>query len=139
MSHSSNSENVESIDDNSAAKPADTPPKTRNPLRLAVLRLGVTEPRGTSPYNYGADKYKEGVFACGYCGAELFDGAAKYESGSGWPSFWRSVTDGAVKYRRELDGRLECLCGKCGRYDRAVASSSLVDAYPLHLTACLRF
>lgn len=91
---------------------------TRNPFRWAVLRLGVTELRGTSPYNYGSPHnrhYEDGTFACGYCGNPLFDGTAKYESGSGWPSFWRSARDGAVQYQRELDGRLECQCGKCGR------------------------
>ena len=91
MSQSPNSsENVETIVDNSGgdAVPEPNPsPKTRNPFRLAVLRLGVTEPRGTSPYNYGKNKYKDGVFACGYCGAELFDGAAKYDSGSGGRRF----------------------------------------------------
>jgi peptide-methionine (R)-S-oxide reductase len=89
----------------------------RNPLRWAVLRLGVTELRGTSPYNYGSkSRYADGAFACGYCGNPLFDGTAKYDSGSGWPSFWRSASDGAVRYQREMDGRL---CGKCGRYGSA--------------------
>jgi peptide methionine sulfoxide reductase MsrB len=119
MSQSPNSnEDVETTEakGDGAVTESKPSPKTRNPLRLAVLRLGVTEPRATSPYNYGgSSKYKDGVFACGYCGVELFDGAAKYESGSGWPSFWRSVRDGAVTYQRELDGRLECQCGTCKR------------------------
>lgn len=84
--------------------------QTWNPLRLAVLRLGLTEPAWTSPLNYGK---KEGIFSCAYCGKELFNSSMKYESGSGWPSFWRTIEDGSVQYRRELDGRLECLCGRC--------------------------
>ena len=84
--------------------------KTWNPLRLAVLRLGLTEPAWTSPLNYGE---KEGKFSCAYCGHELFDSDGKYDSGSGWPSFWRSVDDVAMNYKMEFDGRLECRCGEC--------------------------
>jgi peptide-methionine (R)-S-oxide reductase len=93
-------------DDNTA----DFEVQTRNPLRLAVLRLGMTEPAWTSPLNY---QKKEGVFSCAYCGNELFDSDSKYDSGSGWPSFWRSKEDQAVSYKTEFDGRLECRCGKC--------------------------
>lgn len=89
--------------------------QTRNPLRLAVLRLGMTEPRATSPFNYGK-KYDVGQFTCAYCGQELFDGAAKYDSGSGWPSFWRTAAEGKVSYKREMDGRLECKCGRCNSH-----------------------
>jgi peptide-methionine (R)-S-oxide reductase len=84
--------------------------QTWNPLRLAVLKLGLTEPAMTSPFNYGK---KEGIFTCAYCGKELFDSNAKYDSGSGWPSFWRSIEDGAMNYKMEFDGRLECRCGRC--------------------------
>lgn len=84
--------------------------KTWNPLRLLVLRLGFTEPAWTSPLNY---QKKEGTYNCAYCGQELFDTNMKYESGSGWPSFWRSIDEGAISYKREFDGRLECQCGRC--------------------------
>jgi peptide-methionine (R)-S-oxide reductase len=83
---------------------------TWNPLRLLVLRLGFTEPAWTSPLNYGK---KEGTFRCAYCGKDLFASNAKYDSGSGWPSFWRSIEDGSISYKREFDGRLECRCGRC--------------------------
>jgi len=87
--------------------------QTRNPLRLAVLRLGLTEPAATSPLNYG--KY-DGIFSCAYCGLPLFDSNSKYNSGSGWPSFWRTIDDDAVKYKTELDGRLECQCKRCSSH-----------------------
>lgn len=87
--------------------------QTWNPLRLLVLRLGMTEPMATSPLNYG--KYN-GKFLCAYCDQEIFDASAKYDSGSGWPSFWRSTADGSVKYKREMDGRLECQCGRCSSH-----------------------
>eukprot|EP00977_Amphora_coffeiformis_P027789 scaffold34645_cov201-Amphora_coffeaeformis.AAC.4 len=83
---------------------------TWNPLRLAVLRLGFTEWPATSRFNYG--KYN-GEFTCAYCGNLLFDSSAKYDSGSGWPSFWRSATDTSLAYKMEFDGRLECRCQKC--------------------------
>lgn len=86
-------------------------PGTRNPLRLAVLRLGVTEPAWTSPLNRES---RPGVFGCAGCGATLFDSSAKYDSGSGWPSFTRTSRAGAVAYKREWDGRVECRCGACG-------------------------
>jgi peptide-methionine (R)-S-oxide reductase len=87
--------------------------QTWNPLRLLVLRLGLTEPMATSPFNYG--KYN-GKFLCAYCDQEIFDSSAKYDSGSGWPSFWRSTGDGSVKYKREMDGRLECQCARCSSH-----------------------
>ena len=87
--------------------------QTWNPLRLLVLRLGLTEPMATSPLNYG--KY-EGTFTCAYCGATLFDSNSKYDSGSGWPSFWRTVAEDALAYKMEFDGRLECRCKRCSSH-----------------------
>ena len=84
--------------------------QTWNPLALLVLKLGFTELRWTSPFNYGK---RDGVFNCALCGQELFDTTGKYDSGSGWPSFWRSSKEGNVDYKMEWDGRLECRCSKC--------------------------
>ena len=82
-----------------------------NPLRLAVLRLGFTEPAWTSPLNYGE---RDGQFTCASCKTPLFDSRAKYDSGSGWPSFWRTVNDGAVGLSKpDFLGRVECHCAKC--------------------------
>lgn len=87
--------------------------QTWNPLRLLVLRLGLTEPVSTSPLNYG--KYN-GKFTCAYCGHSLFDSDAKYDSKSGWPSFWRSDAEDSIEYKMEFDGRLECRCGRCSSH-----------------------
>jgi peptide-methionine (R)-S-oxide reductase len=84
--------------------------KTWNPLRLLVLRLGFTEPAWTSPLNYQKNR---GTYNCAYCGQQLFDSESKYDSGSGWPSFWRTAQEGALDYKMEFDGRLECRCGRC--------------------------
>jgi peptide-methionine (R)-S-oxide reductase len=86
---------------------------TWNPLRLSVLRLGLTEPAMTSPLNYG--QYN-GIFNCAYCGQVLFDSSAKYDSGTGWPSFWRTAGLDSVKYKRELNGSLECQCQRCSSH-----------------------
>jgi peptide-methionine (R)-S-oxide reductase len=87
--------------------------QTWNPLRLAVLKLGLTEPAYTSPLNY---QKKQGTFKCAYCGQQLFDSNAKYNSGSGWPSFWRTLADERVALKREFDGRVECSCQRCGSH-----------------------
>ena len=44
----------------------------------------------------------------------LFDSSGKYDSGSGWPSFWKTKDVARVAYKREWDGRAECSCGSCG-------------------------
>jgi len=102
----------EAVADNNNNSNKDFKVQTWNPFRLLVLRLGLTEPVATSPFNYG--KY-DGTFECAYCGHPLFDSDAKYDSGSGWPSFWRSKVDGSIDYKMEFDGRLECRCARCSR------------------------
>ena len=82
-----------------------------NPLRFAVLRLSFTEPAWTSSFNYGEH---DGAFVCASCDTKLFDSSAKFDSGSGWPSFWRTSADGVVAYNKpDLLGRTECHCAKC--------------------------
>ena len=83
---------------------------TWNPLSLAVLRLGFTEPAWTSPLNY---KKEPGTYACASCGTELFSSSGKFDSGSGWPSFWKTIASDRVALKREWDGRIECRCQKC--------------------------
>ena len=72
-----------------------------------------TEPPGTSPLNY---EKREGYYFCINCGTKLFDSNKKYESGSGWPSFFESLpnvfetkTDNLIGYPRT-----EYHCKKCG-------------------------
>merc|ERR1712107_398304 len=43
----------------------------------------------------------------------LFESNSKYDSGSGWPSFWRSANEDSISYKMEFDGRMECKCAKC--------------------------
>lgn len=83
---------------------------TWNPLSLAVLRLGFTEPAWTSTLNYNKS---EGLYRCASCRTPLFSSAAKYDSGSGWPSFWKTIAPNRVALKKEWDGRIECLCANC--------------------------
>lgn len=80
---------------------------TWNPFSLAVLKLGFTEPAWTSPLNY---KNANGIYACANCRSPLFSSSGKYDSGSGWPSFWKTIENNRVVLERNWDGRMECKC-----------------------------
>ncbi|MEJ1967820.1 MAG: peptide-methionine (R)-S-oxide reductase MsrB [Rhizomicrobium sp.] len=83
------------------------------PAQYRVLRQHGTEPAGSSPLNH---EKRTGEFRCAGCGAELYDSATKYESGSGWPSFYQA-REGAVEIRRDTSHgmmRDEVTCAKCG-------------------------
>jgi peptide-methionine (R)-S-oxide reductase len=78
-----------------------------------VLRQHGTERAGTSPLN---NEHREGTFFCAGCGEPLFDSNTKYDSGSGWPSFY-SPKPGAVETtvdNSHLMTRTEVHCAKCG-------------------------
>jgi len=84
-----------------------------SPDGYRVLRQHGTEPPGTSPLNR---EKREGEFVCAGCGAPLFDSETKYESGSGWPSFW-APKEGAVATEEDHSlfmARTEVHCAKCG-------------------------
>jgi len=78
-----------------------------------VLRDEGTERAFSSPLN---DEKREGVFACAACGLELFNSDAKYESGTGWPSFFRPI-EGHVETKKDFKliwPRTEYHCARCG-------------------------
>lgn len=83
------------------------------PMEFKVLRKEGTERPGTSPLN---QEKREGVFVCAGCELPLFTSEQKYESGTGWPSFF-DVIDGAVgtKIDKKLFmSRTEYHCSRCG-------------------------
>jgi peptide-methionine (R)-S-oxide reductase len=87
--------------------------RTLTPEQYQVLREHGTERAGTSPLNV---EKRDGMFYCAGCGAQLFSSDTKYESGSGWPSFYRPLP-GAVETTVDNSygmARTEVHCAKCG-------------------------
>jgi len=84
------------------------------PSQYQVLREHGTEPRGSSPL----DKEKRpGTFRCAACGEPLFESRAKFESGTGWPSFYAPLNDDAVATTVDRSygmTRTEVHCRNCG-------------------------
>ena len=78
-----------------------------------VLLEEGTEAPGTSPLNY---EKRKGSYHCAGCGTKLFESKTKYESGSGWPSFFQSLT-GVFETKTDHHlgyARVEYHCKKCG-------------------------
>ena len=84
-----------------------------NADQFRVLREHGTERAGTSPLN---QEKRAGQYDCAACGHPLFESSTKYESGSGWPSFWAPM-QGAVGTSTDSSHfmtRTEVHCAKCG-------------------------
>jgi peptide-methionine (R)-S-oxide reductase len=87
--------------------------------RLTPDRYAVLRRKGTEPAWSGALLHVEGTgtFTCAGCGAALFPSDTKFESGSGWPSFYRALEDGVVDERVDSSfgmRRTEITCARCG-------------------------
>jgi peptide-methionine (R)-S-oxide reductase len=86
------------------------------PAQYEVLRRAGTERPGTGAYTYSKD---DGMYRCGACAAPLFSSDAKFDSGSGWPSFTEPVADANVEMHEDrtfLMRRTEVLCRRCGSH-----------------------
>lgn len=86
------------------------------PEQYEILRKKATEPAFSGEYYTTKEK---GVYLCAACGNELFSSDAKYESGSGWPSFYAPLDD--KKIENALDEshgmvRTEIMCSRCGSH-----------------------
>jgi peptide-methionine (R)-S-oxide reductase len=81
--------------------------------RYAVLREAATERPFSSPLN---TEHRKGIFTCAGCGLPLFSSAAKFDSGTGWPSFFRPLANAVVTRADRSLGmkRTEVLCRRCG-------------------------
>lgn len=87
---------------------------TLSPEQYKVLRECGTEPPFTGKYVNHKD---DGIYVCAGCGNELFSSDTKYESGSGWPSFWNQTSENSTKRRIDNSSgmkRIEIICKKCG-------------------------
>lgn len=84
------------------------------PEQYQVLRQKGTERPFTGQYYHNK---QAGVYLCAACGQELFSSDTKYESGSGWPSYWEPANVDAVETKRDLSHlmiRTEVVCSRCG-------------------------
>ena len=94
-------------------KPQEEWKKTLSKDEFDVCRMKSTEPPFTGKYTYCKD---DGIYRCTCCGNELFSSKTKYDSGSGWPSFWEPIREDSVKYERDSAYgmiRVEVMCAKC--------------------------
>ena len=86
------------------------------PAQYKVLREQATEPAFTGEYY---TDHRKGMYTCGACGQELFSSSHKYESGSGWPSFWQAVGEDKVELKDDSSfgmERIEVVCKRCGSH-----------------------
>lgn len=94
-------------------KPQEEWKKTLSKDEFDVCRMKSTEPPFTGKYTYCKD---DGIYRCTCCGNELFSSKTKYDSGSGWPSFWEPIREDSIKYERDSAYgmiRVEVMCAKC--------------------------
>lgn len=85
-------------------------------MEYYVLRKAGTERAGTGDL---LNNKKEGVYTCAACGLELFNSKTKYESGTGWPSFWQPIDDTHVLDVADNSygmTRTENVCARCGSH-----------------------
>jgi peptide-methionine (R)-S-oxide reductase len=88
--------------------------KQLTPIQYEVLRQKGTERAFTGKY---WDNHKKGVYTCAACQLPLFDSETKFESGSGWPSFFTPVSESAVAIIKDTSYNMvreEVVCRRCG-------------------------
>jgi len=103
------------------------------PDQYDVLRKAGTETPFSSPLN---DEHRRGTFSCAGCALALFSSDTKFDSGTGWPSFWKAL-DGAVIERSDTTfgmTRTEVLCSQCGGHLGHVFDDGPA---PTHLRYCM--
>lgn len=84
------------------------------PNQFAILRQEATERAGTSPLD---KNYAPGTYHCQGCDLPVYASDAKYDSGTGWPSFWAPIDDNAIRVksdRKLFAERTEVHCRRCG-------------------------
>ncbi|HVM41450.1 MAG TPA: peptide-methionine (R)-S-oxide reductase MsrB [Acidimicrobiia bacterium] len=89
--------------------------------RLTPEQYRVTREAGTEPAFTGAywDNKEQGTYRCVCCGHELFSSETKYDSGTGWPSFWEPVEEDRVATKADTSHgmvRTEVVCSNCGAH-----------------------
>lgn len=90
--------------------------KLLSPEEYAILREGGTEPAFTGAY---FDNKESGMYRCRACGAVLFSSDQKFDSGTGWPSFFRPEDNEAIELHEDTTHgmrRTEAVCRNCGSH-----------------------
>ncbi len=108
--------------------------KLLTPEQYHVLREKGTEAPFTGKY---ADWHEKGIYRCAACGNELFSSATKFESGTGWPSFWAPIAPGSVAEQKDESFgmvRGEIVCARCGGHLGHVFDDG---PEPTHLRYCM--
>jgi len=88
--------------------------KELSPEQYRILREKGTERAFTGEY---WDTHDDGVYLCAGCGQELFDSQTKFDSGTGWPSYYAALNEQSVEEQRDISFgmiRTEVHCAKCG-------------------------
>lgn len=86
------------------------------PEQYEICINKATEPPFTGEYCYTKDR---GIYLCVCCGQELFDSDTKFDSGSGWPSFWDAMDSKNIEYVKDYSygmTRVEVNCKRCGSH-----------------------
>ena len=87
-----------------------------DPKQYAIARQKGTEPAFTGKYY---DHHETGMYRCVCCGAELFPSDTKFDSGTGWPSFWEPASQANVRMETDASHgmrRTEVMCSQCGAH-----------------------
>jgi len=106
------------------ATPMPTDPEARTAelrSRLTPLQFEVTQHQGTERAFTGEywDTHDDGTYHCVVCDAPLFSADTKFDSGTGWPSFWEPIAQGTVETRTDRAHgmvRTEAVCANCGAH-----------------------
>jgi peptide-methionine (R)-S-oxide reductase len=88
---------------------------------LTPMQFKVTRQKGTEPAFSGAywDHHEQGVYRCVCCGTGLFSSEHKFDSGTGWPSYWQPLEPGNVATEEDMSflmRRTEVHCSRCGAH-----------------------
>jgi peptide-methionine (R)-S-oxide reductase len=104
-----------------AGKPPNPPDPAELRRRLTPEQYRITQEKGTERAFTGRYTHNEekGVYSCVVCGSELFSSDQKYDSGSGWPSFWLPLAGDRVRTETDTSHgmiRTEVTCARCGSH-----------------------